>query len=302
MTRIPEPWERNAPCFHAGEEGKLRQFISYMNRLMSLAKTPVADRKSTLVLYVDRKIAEQWKAFPSFKNGTPEEFIAEIINHYPSVKDSETGSISILNKALAQFPDHGVSVNDQDGLLKLIREVQMELKKLIPRMLNNKQGVGRFIEKLDPAFTTKMWSRLEMNEIMQDSVPVDPADMAAVVARKLRMEKRETEGHLFDDVLTVVRLLARENASQVEYDNGATTSQNSLSGAEISVKSEIEAMLLALDKRNNERIHEMKQWTLDLMEELEAKRNTDLIKLDQFMNKILYYIVPECQPEPFEQY
>ena len=284
-TKIPEPWDRNAPGFH-GEEDKLRQFLGHMERLMSKSKTPVAEQKETLVLYVDPKIAEQWKAFPTYKNGTPEEFLAEIINHYPSVRDSEKGSITILNRALKQFPEHSISVEDQDGLLELIREVQVEIKKLIPRTLNNKQAIARFVEKLDKDFTNRMWTRLEMNELAEDAIPVDPTDAAAVAARKTKLEKRATERYLFDDVLTVVRELSRGSADRGEYDTGATTTQETNPVKRTDFKSEFEAMVSILDRKNKEGLESIKQWTVGLMDKMEVKRHADSMRLDQFLKTV----------------
>lgn len=284
-TKIPEPWERSAPGFH-GEEDKLRQFLGHMERLMFKSKTPAAEQKETLVLYVDPKIAEQWKAFPTYKKGTPAEFLAEIINHYPSVRDSEKGSIPILNRALKQFPEHGISVEDQDGLLELIREVQVEIKKLIPRTLNNKQAIARFVEKLDKDFANRMWTRLEMNELAEDAIPVDPTNALAVAARKTKLEQRATERYLFDDVLTVVRELSKGSADRGEYDTGATTTQETNPIRKTDFKSEFEAMVSILDKKNKEGLESIKQWTVGLMDKMEVKRHADSVKIDQFLKAV----------------
>jgi hypothetical protein len=296
-TKIPEPWDRNAPIFQ-GEEDKLRQFLGHMERLMSKSKTPAAEQKETLVLYVEPKIAEQWKAFPTYKKGTPEEFLAEIINHYPSVRDSEKGSITILNRALKPFPEHGISVEDQDGLLELIREVQVEIKKLIPRTLNNKQAIARFVEKLDKDFTNRMWTRLEMNELAEDAIPVDPTDAVAVAARKTKIEERANERYLFDDVLTVVRELSKGSVDRGEYDTGATTTKETNPVKKTDFKSEFEAMVSILDKKNKEGLEGIKQWTVGLMDKMEVKRHADSVKLDQFLKAVPHggYQAPAVVP------
>lgn len=257
-TKIPEPYDRNAPKFDPDSPEELMEFLEHMGTIMEKGKIPAADRNKKIVSYVKMSARKEWKGLPSFENGTHTEFLKEVVNHYPSIRDQEKGSIVTLNKLLNKFDTHGISIDDQDELMDLIRPMQVEVKRLIPTKLTNKIAVARFMEKLTPEFASRIWSRLDMDEVALDALPIDPTDVAAVAAKLKRQTDRETERYMFSDILRVARTLATTSADRGEYDTGATLQTSS--GKRI--KTEIVGVKLELGKQQRESIDELKQWTV----------------------------------------
>ncbi|KAJ7625982.1 hypothetical protein FB45DRAFT_702602, partial [Roridomyces roridus] len=130
-TRIPQPWESNAPHFNSDKPEQLQQFLDHMEMLMTIAGTAVDKKKEKLVSYADYTAKREWQSLPSFTAGSFKDFIMDILGHYPSIRDLESGSISNLNKLLDRFPNKRISVDDQDDLLSLVRPMQAQVKLLV---------------------------------------------------------------------------------------------------------------------------------------------------------------------------
>ncbi|KAJ6474172.1 hypothetical protein C8R45DRAFT_935577 [Mycena sanguinolenta] len=267
-VKIPEEWDRNAPHFDSNKPEELQQFLDHMESLMEKAKTPRDEKKGKLVRYADYTSKREWMSLPSFQDGSYEDFIKEILSHYPSVRDSERGSISQLNKLLSQFSAKGIGMDDQDELMDLIRPLQLQVKRLIPGKLTNKTAIARFMEKLAPEFVSRIWMRLEMDEVARNMIPVDPADADAVRERSERLRARETERYLFDEVIAVAREIAKGSNDRGEYDFGASTSGTERINRR-PIKSEMDVFALNMEKKQEAHMDEMKQWSARVMDRIE---------------------------------
>jgi hypothetical protein len=279
--KIPGSWEQNAPRFRHKDVDSLQEFLDKMDRLMFAAKTEEADKNACLVEYADSRARREWMTYTSYLKGTHEEFLKDVIDHYPSVRDSEKGSIAILNKALKAFRDGEIRTEDQEELMDLVRPVQLEVKKLVPDQLTHKSAVAKFMDKLAPEFQAKIWNRLDMDKVARDLIPVDPTDAVAVAARAARIKAREKDRYLFEDVVTVAREISQDYAFKGEYSSGdvATSATESYKV----VKTEPSSYKLDMEKQNSVMMAafegKFQQWTQN-----QAKANEEnWVRLDQFM-------------------
>jgi hypothetical protein len=169
--------------------------------------------------------------------------------------------------------------------MDLIRPLQVEVEKLIPGKLTNKIAIARFMDKLSLPFANRIWTRLEMDEVAYDSQPVDLTDVAAVAARKKKIESREEERYQFEDVVRVARELSKGSADRNEYDSGIATEANS---GRRTIKVEPDS---GRDKKQLEVMEDLKQWTAVMTDRFAATEK----KMDQFM-KTAAVAQPESRP------
>ncbi|KAJ7030927.1 hypothetical protein C8F04DRAFT_1186391 [Mycena alexandri] len=243
---------------------------------MEKAKTPGEGKKDKLVSYADYNSKREWMSLPSYQKGSYEDFVKDIINHYPSIRDSEKGSISILNKLLVKFANRSISMEDQDELMDLIRPMQAQVKRLVPAKLTNKSAIARFLEKLDVDFVNRIWARLDMDEVVRNQIPIDQNDAVAVAARTKQLKDREAERYLFEEVIAVAKDLARGSTDREEYDFGASTYT---SGSRKTIKSEATSGTSALEKKAEAVIDRMDQWQVQMQDKFELTHR----EMEQFM-------------------
>jgi hypothetical protein len=112
-------------------------------------------------------------------------------------------------------------MEDQDELMDLIRPMQDQVKRLIPAKLTNKSAIAQFMEKLEVEFVNCIWARLDMDEAVRNTIPIDPNDADAVAARAKQLKDRKTERYLFEEVAAIAKDLARGSADREEYDFGS---------------------------------------------------------------------------------
>lgn len=280
-VKIPEAWDRNAPHFDSSKPEELQQFLDHMDSLMDKAATPEEGKKDKLVSYADYNSKREWMSLPSYQKGSYEDFVKDIINHYPSIRDSEKGSISILNKLLVKFANRSISMEDQDELMDLIRPMQAQVKRLVPAKLTNKSAIARFLEKLDTDFVNRIWARLDMDEVVRNQIPIDQNDAAAVAARTKQLKDRETERYLFEEVVTVAKDLASGSTDREEYDFGASN-YNTEGIQRKNIKSEVTAATSALEKRTEAAIERMEQWQVQMLDKFELSQR----RMEQFMKSV----------------
>jgi hypothetical protein len=89
--KIPYTWDNNAPKFTTDDHEDLMTFVDYVNQIMEhTGVTDDAERKLHFTSYLPTKRKATWRALPTYKNGTYEEFLKEIYLSYPEIK-SESG-------------------------------------------------------------------------------------------------------------------------------------------------------------------------------------------------------------------
>jgi hypothetical protein len=169
-------------------------------------------------------------------------------------------------------------MEDQDELMDLIRPMQSQVKLLIPAKLTNKAAIARFMEKLDSDFVNRIWSRLDMDEVVRNSIPVDPTDAVAVAARAKQLKDREDERYLFEEVVAVTRDLARSTVDRHEYNFGLSSEGVNRKA----IKSEVNAATSAIEKRAEAVIERMEQWQVQMLDKFELNQK----RMEQFIKSV----------------
>ncbi|KAJ6608051.1 hypothetical protein B0H10DRAFT_1955712 [Mycena sp. CBHHK59/15] len=100
-----------------------------MERMMEIDQTAPGEKNEFLTLYALAKPAEQWRKFETYSKSY-EEFKKEVIKNYPS-----------------SFPDNGIEIGAQDQLIKLIREMNSEVSRLlvVPPLVTPWEAIGFFL-------------------------------------------------------------------------------------------------------------------------------------------------------------
>ncbi|KAJ7143870.1 hypothetical protein C8R44DRAFT_724883 [Mycena epipterygia] len=150
------------------------------------------------------------------------------MKQYPSVWDSENGSIAVLNKVMKKIEDENIMITDEDELMALVRPMQTEVQKMIPNQLTNKMAIEKFMGKLAPEFTHRIWTHLDMEEVARNIIPIDSVNAVAVAAGAARLESQEKDKYLFKDVVEVARNLSYDYAERSHHNSGG--SQTSAAG------------------------------------------------------------------------
>ncbi|KAJ7466128.1 hypothetical protein FB451DRAFT_1019512, partial [Mycena latifolia] len=128
--RIPERFEKNAPRFDDEKPEELPQFLEDMERMMEIESTEAAKKNEFLVRYAFQKPAEQWKKFKTYSKSY-EEFKKEILENYPTAQTHKRGSMRKLLKIMKAYDDGDITMDDADEVMKLIREMNVEVDKLM---------------------------------------------------------------------------------------------------------------------------------------------------------------------------
>ncbi|KAJ6611732.1 hypothetical protein B0H10DRAFT_1952854 [Mycena sp. CBHHK59/15] len=200
--RIPECFKKNTPRFDEEKPEELPQFLEDMERMMELEQTPAGQKNAFITRYALQKPAEHWRRFESFTK-VYEEFKKEIIENYPVVKDYARGSLRKLTRLLKGFTDGEIDIQEQDDLMKLVREMNVEVTKLLkaPPLITERDTVQKFFSKLDSAFVEHILHRLDQRKLVNpQAVPVGP-------------DVRYT----FKQVTNEAKLLAREHDEDDDY-------------------------------------------------------------------------------------
>ncbi|KAJ7115587.1 hypothetical protein C8R43DRAFT_1138044 [Mycena crocata] len=174
--KIPEPFERNAPRFDDDEPETLIQFLENIERMMEIEQTPADEKNAFLCRYALPRPRREWKIFESF-GSTYEAFKKEILANYPSAREDDRGSIKKLNSILRKFEDGDLTLEDADGVMKLCRQMNVEVIKLLESsMLTDREAVPYFLSKLDQRFQEKLISSLDRLHEQADP-PIKEEDM-----------------------------------------------------------------------------------------------------------------------------
>jgi hypothetical protein len=121
------------------------------------------------------------------------------------------------------------------------------------------------MEKLDADFVSRIWNRLDMDEVARNMMPVDPDDAAAVAARAARIKARERERYLFEEVIAVAREIAKGSTDRVSTSGTEKVNRRA-------IKSEVDSVALNLEKRHEAAMEEMKQWSVQMLDKFELSQ------------------------------
>ena len=146
MTKMPEPYARDAPKFHYDRPEELNRFIKRVEELFKTHKIE-DDREKIRYLgsYADPKTENEWEGMMKYADGTFTEFKKEIIESYPEASNQTRGSIKELKRIRDMYS--GISPADITRLAVFKRAFIAEVKKLQkdPALLSNHESVEYFI-------------------------------------------------------------------------------------------------------------------------------------------------------------
>jgi hypothetical protein len=165
---MPRPGDKNAPTFDPDKPEGLGRFFERMTDWF-IEEDIVDDvkRKQQIVKYLDPDSEYQWKAFPTFKAGTWEEFKAQAIAAYPAAEEAAKGSVASLTKKIRKIGP--VAPDARDELLSLIRNMTAEvvkLKRIVPPIHTNRELVELFLDRLTPDFAMRIAEKLSMHRLI----------------------------------------------------------------------------------------------------------------------------------------
>lgn len=173
--KMPKPGEKNAPVFDTEKPEELGRFFERMEDWFTDEDIEdSADRKKRIVRYLDADSESQWKALSSFKDGTYEDFKAEVMASYPKAEEVMKGSVSALRKKIKRLGP--IEADDRDELLSLIRIMTAEvlkLKQISPPIHTNRELVELFLGRLSPDFAARVANKLSVHRLL---TPQNPAD------------------------------------------------------------------------------------------------------------------------------
>ncbi|KAJ6603851.1 hypothetical protein B0H10DRAFT_1957656 [Mycena sp. CBHHK59/15] len=178
-----------------------------MERMMDIEGTEADKKNAFIVRYVFQKPAEQWRKFKTYTKSY-EEFKKEILENYPTAGTHKRGSMRKLLKILKRYDDGDLTMDDADDVMKLIREMNVEVDKLMvdPPQITDREAVTMFLEKLDPIFVERIIARLDNKRSLA------PAPVAAADANP-----EEKSRYSFEQVTTEAKFLVKDFDEDADY-------------------------------------------------------------------------------------
>jgi hypothetical protein len=148
--------------------------------------TDDAERKLHFTSYLPTKQMATWRALPTYKNGTYEEFLKEIYLSYPDIKSERAGTIDLLQKLCKR--NCGITVKEEGHLKCFGIEFLTEVKKLLtaPILITNQIACGFYYETLEHTFATTLKMSIESSALLCVQIPallvpaINPANAATV--------------------------------------------------------------------------------------------------------------------------
>ena len=169
MTKMPDPYARDAPKFHHDRPEELNRFIKRVEELFKAHKIE-DDREKIRYLgsYADPKTENEWEGMTKYAEGTFEEFKKEIVESYPEASNQTRGSIKELKRIRDMYS--GISPADITRLAAFKRAFIAEVKKLQkePALLSNHESVDYFLRPLTESYRKLILNKLDLAEMVND--------------------------------------------------------------------------------------------------------------------------------------
>ncbi|KAJ7127726.1 hypothetical protein C8R44DRAFT_733162 [Mycena epipterygia] len=286
-SRIPSEWEYNAPHFDSQKPESLLQFLDYMEVLMAKALVPKDELKDTLVRYADYDAKQEWMSLPSFKDGSYDNFVKDILASYPSISDIESGSLALWNKSLERFAPREITMDNQGMLFDLIRTLQAQVKHLVPGKMSSNEAIVAFLGKLDADFVNGIWNRLDMEEVIQSTLPKESLE-ASVDSDVEKRKRNEIEYYSFDMVVSVAKEIAQNIVDRNEYNLKHCILYTGKVNKH-SLDSEMDAVSLYLERKYQATMVELEARKVLMLEQFELHQR----QMEQFMMMVMKdYSIP----------
>ncbi|KAJ7444515.1 hypothetical protein FB451DRAFT_1189612 [Mycena latifolia] len=260
--RIPERFEKNAPRFDDEKPEELPQFLEDME-----------------LRYAFQKPAEQWKKFKTYSKSY-EEFKKEILENYPTAQTHKRGSMRKLLKIMKAYDDGDITMDDADEVMKLIREMNVEVDKLMvdPPQITDREAVTMFLGKLDPAFVERIIARLDTKRSL--------APPAAAAANANATEKSR---YSFDQVTNEAKLLVKDFDEDADYFQSKGRRGGTSSLRPVTESTSVKREDREFERRNLDMLESIKQTIVNMVDRLETGQKNQRAELEQF-----YKTLPGC--------
>jgi hypothetical protein len=169
MTKMPDPYARDAPKFHHDRPEELNRFIKRVEELFKTHDVKEdKDKIRYLGSYADPKTENEWEGMHSYAEGTFADFKKEIIESYPEASNQTRGSIKELKRIRDQHS--GITPWDISRLAAFKRAFIAEVKKLQkpPALLSNHESVEYFMKPLTDSYRKMIENKLDLAEMVSE--------------------------------------------------------------------------------------------------------------------------------------
>jgi hypothetical protein len=220
--RVPRSWDNNAPKFTTEDANDLKDFIDQVNEIISLAKiVDDDDRKKLLTSYLPNKKRTMWQDLDSFTTGTYEDFLKEIYNSYPELKQETEGTLKELEQLCAKYK--GIPLHAEGKLKRFGMEFKSLIRKLSvePAIILNKQSCQKYLDTLDLSFANTLRSSISARNLLKEEfrkAQGAAAIAAAAPGATKKVDHRKEDPILLKDLMDMAEQLAKTGITTDSWD------------------------------------------------------------------------------------
>jgi len=217
--KVPRSWDNNAPKFTTDDAEDLRDFVDQVGEIQSLARiTDDQQKKELLTSYLPSKKKTMWRDLDSYAKGTYEDFLKEIYQSYPELKQEVEGTLKELEKLCAKYK--GIPLHDEGKLKRFGMEFTSLIKKLSmePAIILNKEACQRYLDTLDLSFANTLRSSISARNMLKEefkkargtssTATVSVVGGSTTIGSKAVVDHRKEDPILLKDLVEMAEQLA----------------------------------------------------------------------------------------------
>lgn len=214
FSELPSRNCRKAPKFDRENPEELLRYLEDVEICIRGAHiSDIAEMKEVARRYADFSTANHWTTLKSYKDGTWEEYKAELISNYPEAANSTNGTFARLDKICKD--NRNLDAREASQILAFARGFAYEANKLLEkRCSSSRELVRKVMECLSPGLARTLEDRL----------------MSEKAKRPQRFIAEEGDRHpedpfSLDEVLDLLRGIANDYSnigSIFSYDRGVS--------------------------------------------------------------------------------
>lgn len=227
--RVPRSWDNNAPKFTTDNAEDLRDFVDQVGEILSLARiTNDQEKKELLTSYLPSRKKTMWRDLDSYAQGTYEDFLREIYQSYPELKQEIEGTLKELERLCAKYK--GIPMHDEGKLKRFGMEFASLIKKLSmePAIILNKEACQRYLDTLDLSFANTLRSSISARNMLKEefkkargastaaTVPV--AGGSAAAGSRTVVDHRKEDPILLKDLVDMAEQLAATGIAGTSWE------------------------------------------------------------------------------------
>lgn len=297
VVPMPSRHDRKAPRFDGDRADELIRFIKDVEECFSDAGiTDDIQKKDYLRNYADTQTSNEWTTIKTYKNGTWDEFVSDLISHYPEAVDSTVGTFKRLDNLCKEY--QGLGLDEFGRILKFLRRFAYESNLLLkfPGCTSNRELVNLFFSTVSSSFRLELKSRL-----MQSRGKTTLNAQGQVVNQPLR---HPSDPHDLNEVLKEAESIARDSTDYGGTRDVIITSDVSprVTTASAGIPPKFEQMLENLSQdvaSNADRMHLIeKEFRQGQMETLKAIQGLQRFPQQQWKQERPSYAPPGAAALP----